>query len=93
MQAYLCEFIGTAMLVLLGDGVCMSATLNKSGFKGSNSVYITIGWGLAVMVPAFMFGYSGASFNPVLTIALAVVGNFAWAQVPGYIVAQISHNP
>lgn len=89
MQAYLCEFIGTAMLVLLGDGVCMSATLNKSGFKGSNSVYITIGWGLAVMVPAFMFGYSGASFNPVLTIALAVVGNFAWAQVPGYIVAQM----
>jgi len=89
MQAYLCEFIGTAMLVLLGDGVCMNVSLNKSGFKGSSTTLIAIGWGLAVMVPAFMFGYSGASFNPVLTIALAVVGNFDWALVPGYIVAQM----
>jgi len=89
MQAYLCELIGTAMLVLLGDGVCMNVSLNKSGFKGSSTTIIGIGWGLAVMVPAFMFGYSGASFNPVLTIALAVVGNFAWAEVPGYIIAQM----
>lgn len=89
MQLYLCEFIGTAMLVLLGDGVCMNVSLSKSGFKGSSTTVIAIGWGLAVMVPAFMFGYSGASFNPVLTVALAVAGLFDWALVPGYIIAQM----
>ena len=42
------------------------------------------------MVPAFIFGEaSGASFNPALTIALAVGGMFDWAQVPGYVIAQI----
>lgn len=89
MNYYLCELVGTMFLVLLGDGVCMNVTLNKSGFKGSSTTVIAIGWGLAVMVPAFCFGYSGASFNPCLTIALAVIGKFDWALVPGYVVAQM----
>ena len=72
---YLCEFLGTMMLILLGDGVVANVTLNKSGMKGAGSIQITIAWGLAVMVPAFIFGEaSGASFNPALTIALAVGG-------------------
>jgi len=83
------EFLGTMMLILLGDGVVANVTLNKSGMKGGGSVQITLAWGLAVMVPAFIFGEaSGASFNPALTIALAAIGNFDWALVPGYIVAQ-----
>ena len=87
---YLCEFLGTMMLILLGDGVVANVTLNKSGMKGAGSIQITIAWGLAVMVPAFIFGEaSGASFNPALTIALAVGGMFDWALVPGYIIAQI----
>ena len=90
MLPYICEFLGTMMLILLGDGVVANVTLNKSGMKGGGSVQITIAWGLAVLVPAFIFGEaSGASFNPALTIALAAIGNFAWAQVPGYIIAQI----
>ena len=77
---YLCEFLGTMMLILLGDGVVANVTLNKSGMKGAGSIQITIAWGLAVMVPAFIFGEaSGASFNPALTIALAVGGMFDWA--------------
>ena len=68
---YLCEFLGTMMLILLGDGVVANVTLNKSGMKGAGSIQITLAWGLAVMVPAFIFGEaSGASFNPALTIAL-----------------------
>ena len=86
---YICEFVGTMMLILLGDGVVANVTLNKSGMKGGGSVQITIAWGLAVMLPAFIFGEaSGASFNPALTIALAAGGMFDWALVPGYIVAQ-----
>lgn len=91
MLPYIAEFLGTMMLILLGDGVVANVTLNKSGMKGAGSIQITLAWGLAVMVPAFIFGAaSGASFNPALTIALALDGSFPWAQVPGYIIAQFA---
>ncbi len=90
MQAYLAELIGTAMLVLLGDGVCCNISLNKSGMKGGNTVHILIGWGMAVMVPAFSFGaMSGAHFNPAVTIGAAIRGGMSWNLVPGYIIAQM----
>jgi len=91
MLPYICEFVGTMLLILLGDGVCANVNLNGSGMKGAGAIQITIAWGLAVMVPAFIFGEaSGASFNPALTIALAVGGMFDWALVPGYVVAQFA---
>ena len=90
MSAYIAEFIGTAMLVLLGDGVCCNVSLNKSGMKGGGNVHILIGWGMAVMVPAFSFGaMSGSHFNPAVTIGAAMRGGMSWGQVPGYIVAQM----
>ena len=96
MIKYICEFVGTMMLILLGDGVVANVTLNRSGMKGGGSVQITIAWGLAVMVPAFIFGEaSGASFNPALTIAQKAIGTFkvagevgTWGQVCLYIVSQ-----
>ena len=53
MMAYIAEFIGTMLLILLGDGVVANVTLNKSGMKGAGSIQITFAWGLAVMIPAF----------------------------------------
>ena len=91
MLPYIAEFLGTMILILLGDGVVANVTLNKSGMKGAGSIQITFAWGLAVMLPAFIFGAaSGAHFNPALTIALAVDGSLAWGLVPGYIVAQFA---
>ena len=91
MLPYIAEFIGTMLLIILGDGVVANVTLNKSGMKGAGSIQITFAWGLAVMVPAFIFGAaSGAHFNPALTIALAVEGSLNWGLVPGYIVAQFA---
>lgn len=91
MLPYIAEFLGTMMLIILGDGVVANVNLNKSGMKGGGSIQITLAWGLAVMVPAFIFGAaSGASFNPALTLALAIDGSFDWALVPGYIVAQFA---
>ncbi|MFV0240336.1 MAG: MIP/aquaporin family protein [Lacrimispora sphenoides] len=91
MLPYIAEFIGTMILILLGDGVVANVTLNKSGMKGAGSIQITFAWGLAVLIPAFIFGAaSGAHFNPALTIALAVDGSMAWGLVPGYIVAQFA---
>ena len=90
MLPYIAEFIGTLMLILLGDGVVANVNLNRSGMKGGGSIQITIAWGLAVMLPAFIFGAaSGAHFNPALTIALAVDGSIAWSMLPGYILAQM----
>lgn len=86
---FLAEFVGTMLLILLGDGVVANVTLNKSGMKGAGSIQITLAWGLAVMLPAFIFGAaSGAHFNPALTIALAVDGSLGWNEVPIYIIAQ-----
>ena len=91
MLPYIAEFLGTMMLIILGDGVVANVNLNKSGMKGAGAVQITLAWGLAVLVPAFIFGEaSGASFNPALTIALAVDGSFAWSMVPGYVIAQLA---
>lgn len=91
MLPYIAEFLGTMILILLGDGVVANVTLNKSGMKGAGSIQITCAWGLAVMLPAFIFGAaSGAHFNPALTLALAVDGSLAWALVPGYIAAQMA---
>ena len=91
MLPYIAEFLGTMILILLGDGVVANVTLNKSGMKGAGSIQITFAWGLAVMIPAVIFGAaSGASFNPALTLALAIDGSFAWAMVPGYIAAQFA---
>ena len=86
---FLSELVGTFILILLGDGVVANVTLNKSGMKGGGTVQITLAWGLAVMVPAFIFGAaSGAHFNPALTLALAVEGSVAWAEVPFYIMRE-----
>ncbi len=91
MLPYIGEFLGTFMLILLGDGVVANVTLNKSGMKGAGATQITFAWGLAVMLPAFIFGAaSGAHFNPALTLALAAEGSLAWNMVPGYVIAQFA---
>ena len=78
------------ILILLGDGVVAGSVLNKSKSQNSGWIVIASGWAMAVMLPAFIFGaISGAHFNPALTIALAVAGKFPWAQVPGYVIAQM----
>jgi glycerol uptake facilitator protein len=86
----LAEFIGTAILILLGDGVVANVILKNT--KGANSgwVVITMGWGLAVFVGVIVSsGVSGAHLNPAVTLALAAAGKFSWANVPVYIVAQL----
>ncbi|MHA6567704.1 MIP/aquaporin family protein [Aerococcus urinae] len=84
------EFLGTLILVLLGDGVC--ANVNLARTKGHNAGWltITIGWGLAVMVAAYASGYlSPAHLNPAVTIAFAIEGSTPWPSVPAYIIGQM----
>lgn len=89
MSSLMGEFLGTMMLILLGDGVVAGVALNKSKAQNAGWMVVTAAWACAVAIPAFIFGaVSGAHFNPALTIALAAIGKFSWAQVPGYIIAQ-----
>ena len=85
------EFLGTMVLVLMGDGVCAAVTLNKSKAQGAGWVVISLAWGLAVMCGVFIAGpYSGAHLNPAVSVGLALAGKFAWSAVLPYVVAQIS---
>ena len=84
------EFVGTAILVLFGDGVVASTVLKKSKGENGGWVVITLAWGLAVMLGVFIAGpYSGAHLNPAVTLGLAAAGTFSWALVLPYIVAQM----
>ena len=84
------EFLGTMVLILLGDGVCAATSLNKSKAQGAGWVVITLGWGFAVMVGVFIAGsVSGAHLNPAVSIGCAIAGTMAWSAVPGYIIAQM----
>ena len=84
------EFIGTLVLILLGDGVCCATSLNKSKAQGAGWVVITLGWGLAVMCGVFIAGpYSGAHLNPAVTLGFAIAGQFDWCGVLPYIVSQM----
>ncbi len=83
------EFIGTMVLVLLGDGVVANVCLK--GTKGNNAglIVITMGWGLAVFTAVSITGeVSGAHINPAVTIGLAAARVFAWAKVPFFLAAQ-----
>ena len=84
------EFLGTMVLVLMGDGVCAAVTLNKSKAQGAGWVVISLAWGLAVMCGVFIAGpYSGAHLNPAVSVGLALAGKFAWSAVLPYVVAQM----
>ena len=91
MSPYFAEFIGTALLILLGDGVVANCVLNKN--KGFNAgwIVITFGWAMAVFVGVFITASSsGAHLNPAVTLGLALTGKFAWCGVPCYMLAQIA---
>lgn len=89
MNVYLAEFIGTAILILLGGGVNAGVSLNKNYFQGGSWLAICVGWGLAVALAIYAVGgISGAHINPAVTLGFAMVGSFDWSLVPGYILAQ-----
>lgn len=90
MNIYLAEFLGTALLLLMGGGVVANVVLRKSKGEGADWIVIAIGWGLAVTLGIYAVGnFSGAHLNPAVTLAFAVTGDFPWSQVPGFIIAQV----
>jgi len=91
MNSYLAEAVGTLILILLGDGVVANVLLARTKGQNSGWIVITVGWGVAVAIAVYAVGrISGAHLNPAVTIGLAAIGAFPWAQVPGYVAAQMA---
>ncbi|GGE24478.1 MIP/aquaporin family protein [Streptococcus himalayensis] len=85
------EFLGTALLVLLGNGVVAGVVLSKTKNNNAGWIVITLGWGIAVAIAAFISGNLGpAHLNPAVTIGMAVNGTLPWGSVVPYILAQFA---
>ncbi len=88
-DAFLWEFLGTTLLLLLGNGVCAVNALRTSGGKGAGWILIAFGWGMAVYVGASVADVSGGHLNPAVTVMLALKGAVAWSLVPAYVAGQL----
>lgn len=92
MSPFIGEFVGTALLILMGNGVVANVVLDKT--KGNNSgwIVITIGWGMAVFLgvyAAIKLG-GGGHINPAVTIAMASIGKLKQSLLPAYIGGQFA---
>ena len=91
MSKPLAEFIGTALLIVLGDGVVANVLLNKSKGQNAGWMVVTTGWGVAVALAVYCVGsISGGHLNPAVTFGMAAIGKFPWGEVPGYVAAQMA---
>lgn len=91
MTPFFAELIGTAVLITLGSGVVANVLLDKTKGNNSGLMVIALAWAVAVFVGVYISAdISGAHLNPAVTIGLAVAGKFSWAEVPSYLLAQIS---
>ena len=89
MEKYLAEVVGTMLLIILGDGVVANVSLKRSKAQDAGWIVVAVGWGLAVAMAVYAVGrISGAHINPAVTVSLATIGAFPWAEVPQYVLAQ-----
>jgi glycerol uptake facilitator protein len=83
------ETIGTAILVLLGDGVVAAVLLSQSKAENGGWIVIAWGWGMAVAMAVFAVGqFTGGHLNPAVTLGFAVIGNTPWDDVPKYLAGE-----
>jgi glycerol uptake facilitator protein len=91
MNAFVAEFVGTMLLVLMGNGVVANVLLARTKGHGSGWIVICAGWGFAVYTAVACVGeFSGAHLNPAVTLGLATASVFDWQLVPGYMLAQMA---
>lgn len=89
MSIFGAETIGTAILILLGDGVVAAVLLAQSKAQNGGWIVITFGWGMAVAMGVYAVGqFDGAHLNPAVTFGLAVIGSTEWSDVPKYVAGE-----
>ena len=91
MSPYVAEFLGTMLLILLGDGVVAGVILKDTKSENAGWLTIVFAWGLAVTLAIYAVGrISGAHLNPAVTIGLYISGDFSASQIVGYLLAQFA---
>ncbi len=91
MSPYLAEFLGTMLLIVLGDGVVANVLLRGTKGENAGTLFVVIAWGLAVTLSVYAVGrISGAHLNPAITLALTLAGDFPSSQLAGYMLAQFA---
>ena len=89
MEIFLGEFLGTALLILLGNGSVANVLLQRSKGLAGGWIVITSGWAFAVALGVYCSAWlSGAHLNPAVTLGFAFLGKTAWSVVPLYWLAQ-----
>ena len=89
MSIFGAEVIGTAILILLGDGVVAAVLLARSKAENGGWIVITWGWAIGVMAGAFAVGqFSGAHLNPAVTLGFWAAGVTEGSDVPAYIAGE-----
>jgi glycerol uptake facilitator protein len=90
MTPFLAEILGTAIVIIIGNGVVANVVLPNTKGNNGGLISIVLGWMIAVFVGVYISTpSSGGHLNPAVTIALATAGKFSWSLVPMYILAQI----
>ena len=90
MSPFLAEFVGTAFIIIFGNGVVANVLLKDSKGAGGGWIVITLGWSMAVFIGVYTAAaVSGAHLNSAVTLALAAWGDFPWSKVPSYLIAQV----
>ena len=90
MTPFLAEFLGTSIMMIIGNGVVANVVLPKTKGNNGGLISIVLGWTIAVFVGVYISNSaSGAHLNPAVTIAFASAGKFSWALVPSYLLAQL----
>jgi len=90
MTPFFGEFIGTGLIIVLGQGVVSNVVLQRSKGYNSGWIVISFGWAMAVFVGVYCSAAaSKAHLNPAVTLAFAVLGKIPWSLVPTYFAAQM----
>ncbi|MDP3972481.1 MAG: MIP/aquaporin family protein [Candidatus Nanopelagicales bacterium] len=87
---FISEFIGTAILLLLGCGVSANVSLRTAYGHAGGWLLVSIGWGFGVFAGASIAWHSGGQLNPAVTLGLALHGSIPWSTVPWYVAAQLT---
>ena len=90
MTPFFAEFIGTAFIIVLGQGVVANVVLDKTKGHNSGWIVISFGWAIGVFVGVYSSAASsGAHLSPAVTLAIAAMGKLDWSMVPVYIAGQM----
>lgn len=92
MSAFMGELIGTALLIIMGNGVVANVVLNKTKGNNGGLIVITFGWAMAVFMGVYISTKlgGGGHLNPAVTIAMAAFNNFDSALILPYIGGQLA---